>query len=197
MKNLSTLLVLVLVLTLSSCKNKKKREVEPQTSMETSKSMNSEKKTREKKIVVPMHSASNSAVMGEVTFTEKNGSVKMHGKFSGLIPNSTHAIHLHEKADCSASDGSSAGGHWNPTDEEHGKWGDNDGFHLGDIGNLKADKDGQASISFKTDKWCIECNDERKNIIGKSVIVHKDKDDFTSQPTGNAGARISCGEIKL
>lgn len=199
MKKLSVLSVLVVLLAFASCKNNKETDVDRQSpNLEATKSMeDSKKKTSEKKIVVAMHSSSNSKVKGEVIFTENNGTVKMHGEFSGLNPEGSHAIHLHEKADCSAADGSSAGGHWNPTDEKHGKWDAVDGFHLGDIGNLKVDKDGKSSITFETDEWCIDCNDDRKNIIGKGIIVHKDKDDFTSQPTGNAGDRISCGEITL
>lgn len=196
MKKLSALSVLVLLLAFTSCKNNKETEVEI-PNLEAIESMVSEKENTEKKIVVAMHSSSNSKVQGEVVFTENNGIVKMQGEFSGLNPEGIHAIHLHEKADCSATDGSSAGGHWNPTDEKHGEWDSTDGFHLGDIGNLKVDKDGKSSITFETDEWCIDCADDRKNIIGKGIIVHKDKDDFTSQPTGNAGDRISCGEINL
>lgn len=150
-----------------------------------------------KKIIVPIHASSNSELQGEVIFTEADGKVKMQGEFSGLIPNSIHAIHLHEKADCSAKDFSSAKGHWNPTDEVHGKWGDTDGFHLGDIGNLEVDNNGKATLTFETDKWCIDCTDDRKSILGKGIIVHQDNDDFVSQPTGNAGDRIGCGEITL
>ncbi len=196
MTKLSVVSVLVLLLAFTSCKNNKETEVEA-PNLESTESMVSEKENTEKRIVVTMHSSSNSKVQGEVIFTENNGTVKMQGEFSGLNPEGTHAIHLHEKADCSAADGSSAGGHWNPSDEKHGKWDAADGFHLGDIGNLKVDKDGKASITFETDEWCIDCADDRKNILGKGIIVHKDKDDFTSQPTGNAGSRISCGEIKL
>ncbi len=67
---------------------------------------------------------------------------------------------------------------------------------MGDIGNLMADKDGTARLTFKTDKWCLGCSDETKNILGKSLIIHADKDDFQSQPTGNAGGRVGCVEIK-
>ncbi|HLW15512.1 MAG TPA: superoxide dismutase family protein [Flavobacteriaceae bacterium] len=196
MKKLSIVSVLILLLAFTSCKNNKETDVET-SNLEATEMKASEIEKAEKKIVVAMHSSSNSNVQGEVVFTENNGFVKMQGEFSGLNPEGIHAIHLHEKADCSAADGSSAGGHWNPTDEKHGKWDAADGFHLGDIGNLKVDKNGNASITFETDEWCIDCADDRKNIIGKGIIVHKDKDDFTSQPTGNAGDRISCGEINL
>ena len=196
MKKIISLSAFALLLAFTGCKDNKETRQHTEEG-KSLKEVKSEKKTTEKSIVVEMKASNNSMVKGEVTFTEKDGKVKMQGMFSGLNPESIHAIHLHEKADCSANDGSSAGGHWNPTNEKHGKWDDMDGFHQGDIGNLKADKDGKSTITFETDSWCIGCDDETKNIVGKGIIVHKDKDDFTSQPTGNAGDRISCGEIRL
>ena len=141
-----------------------------------------------------MEAKSGSDVSGSVTFTQEEGSVAMVAQLSGLTPGE-HAIHLHEKADCSSDDGKSTGGHWNPTAEPHGKWGAAEGFHRGDIGNFIADEEGNATVEFSTDLWCIGCEDEVKNIRGKAVIVHQGVDDFTSQPSGAAGARISCTGI--
>jgi len=144
-----------------------------------------------KSITFMMQPKSASNVEGEVTFTQEDGTVEMTGTFSGLTEGE-HAIHLHETADCSSDDGTSTGGHWNPTNEPHGKWGDATGYHKGDIGNFTADADGNAIVNFATDQWCMDCEDENKNILGKAVIVHQGVDDFTSQPSGDAGARISC-----
>jgi len=141
-----------------------------------------------------MEPKSDSGVSGEVTFVSENDRVSMVGTFSGLTPGE-HAIHIHEKADCSAADGTSTGGHWNPTAEPHGKWGDEGGFHRGDIGNFTADANGDARVEFSTDLWCLGCDDENKNIVGKAVIVHQGLDDFTTQPTGAAGSRVSCTGI--
>jgi len=118
----------------------------------------------------------------------------MKATFSGLTPG-LHAIHLHELADCSSADGKSTGGHWNPTFEPHGAWGSETGYHKGDIGNFEADERGDAIITFETDQWCIGCDDETKNIIGKAVIVHQGQDDLVSQPSGAAGARVSCAGV--
>lgn len=148
-----------------------------------------------KEIRVIMESKSGTNSTGEVVFKENNdGVVTMKATFSNMTPG-THAIHLHEKADCSSEDGTSAGGHWNPTHEKHGKWGDAEGYHKGDIGNFEVDQDGNGKLTFETDEWCIGCDDNTKNIIGKSVIVHESPDDFVSQPTGDAGGRVSCGGI--
>ncbi|MGB2758345.1 MAG: superoxide dismutase family protein, partial [Maribacter stanieri] len=137
---------------------------------------------------------SDSKVKGEVTFTEDDDEVSMVAVLSGLTEGE-HAIHIHQTADCTAADGSSAGGHWNPTNEPHGKWGASEGYHKGDIGNFTADADGNAKVEFSTEEWCIGCDDENKNILGKGVIVHQGVDDFTSQPSGAAGARVSCAGI--
>ena len=88
-----------------------------------------------------------------------------------------------------------SGGHWNPTFEPHGAWGSETGYHKGDIGNFEADQKGEAVITFETDQWCIGCDDKTRNIIGKAVIVHQGKDDLVSQPSGAAGARVSCAGV--
>ena len=152
----------------------------------------SEKKT----IVVAAEPKSDTNVSGTITFSEMDEIVVMKATFTGLTPG-LHAIHLHELADCSSTDGKSTGGHWNPTFEPHGAWGSQTGFHRGDIGNFEADSKGDATITFETDQWCISCDDQTKNIIGKAVIVHQGQDDLVSQPSGAAGARVSCAGLIL
>lgn len=174
----------------TSCKESKKttetkKEIEkemPEVAMEV------------KTISMALEPKSDSNVAGEVVFSQKDGQVFMTATMSGLTPGE-HAIHLHETADCSAADGSSAKGHWNPTFKPHGKWGAEEGYHKGDIGNFMADENGNATVEFNTDQWCIDCEDETMNILGKGVIVHQGVDDFTSQPSGNAGARVSCAGV--
>lgn len=141
-----------------------------------------------------MEPKSDSNVKGTVIFTEADGKVSMMAMLSGLSAGE-HAIHIHDKADCSSADGKSTGGHWNPTNTPHGKWGAEEGYHKGDIGNFTADAEGLATVEFSTDEWCIGCDDETKNILGKGVIVHQGVDDFTSQPSGAAGKRVSCTGI--
>ncbi len=145
------------------------------------------------KLNLNFESKSNSTVSGTATFIEKNGTVTFQAKLSGLKPG-VHAIHIHEKSDCSAADASSAGGHWNPTFKKHGKWAEGE-YHKGDIGNFTADENGNGTITLITDEWCIGCSDPTKDILGKGLIVHKDADDFVTQPTGNSGARVACSAI--
>jgi len=135
-------------------------------------------------------------VSGKATFTsENNGPVKLDIQLD--IPAKAGkevAVHLHEHGDCSDA-GKGAHGHWNPTNEEHGKWGSAH-FHRGDIGNIKLDAQGKGTFEMTTDLWQIGGDDSTKNIIGRAVIVHGGTDDFVTQPTGNAGDRIGCAVIK-
>lgn len=146
-----------------------------------------------KKLTILFEPKSDSHVSGTATFIEKNGNVTFVAKLAGLQPG-VHAIHIHEKSDCSAADGSSAGGHWNPTFKKHGKWGVGE-YHKGDIGNFTADANGNGTISLTTDEWSIGSGDPTKDILGKGLIVHQGADDFVSQPSGNAGARVACSAI--
>ena len=150
----------------------------------------------EKIATAKLQSKSGSQVKGEIKFLQnRNGKVKMLGKIQGL-PSASHAIHIHEKGDCSSEDGKSAGGHWNPTSKQHGKWGHNN-FHSGDIGNLRTNSKGEATIKHTSKIWQLGKEDDTTNIIGKAIIIHAGVDDFTSQPTGAAGKRIACGVISL
>ena len=146
-----------------------------------------------KRLDLTFEPKSNSTVSGTATFVEKAGTVTFTATLAGLKPG-PHAIHIHEKSDCSAADGSSAGGHWNPTFKNHGKWGVGQ-YHKGDIGNFTADASGNGTISLTTSEWCIGCGDSSKDILGKGLIVHQGTDDFTTQPSGNAGARVACSAI--
>ncbi|WP_114491101.1 superoxide dismutase family protein [Candidatus Ulvibacter alkanivorans] len=199
MKKLGILATAIAMLSIVSCKDDKKAE-DAATDGDTMETMEGDMNEKDsdmaeaKSVAFSLASKSGSSATGKVEFIEEGGIVRMNAKVMGLQPG-MHAIHIHESADCSAADGTSAGGHWNPTFEDHGKWGDSEGYHKGDIGNFEADADGVGTISMQTDEWCIGCDDENKNILGKSIIVHQGADDFTSQPSGAAGARVSCGGI--
>lgn len=145
-------------------------------------------------IMVKLEPKSGSNLSGSATFTQANGEVTLKATINGLAEGE-HAIHIHETGDCSSEDGTSAGGHWNPTNERHGKWGDSEGYHKGDIGNFTVDANGVGIVEFSTDEWCIGCGDPQKDIDGKALIIHEGVDDFTSQPAGNAGTRVGCGVI--
>lgn len=193
MRNISIWVIALMVSLSYNCKDQKKETKETTGEMEQTMSEMNEEVSNES-LQFSMEPKSGSTVKGVVNFTEENGSVKMIAELSGLSEGE-HAIHLHEKADCSSDDGKSTGGHWNPTNEPHGKWGDSEGYHRGDIGNFPANADGNATVEFETNQWCIDCDDPTKNIVGKAVIVHNGVDDYTSQPSGDAGTRVSCTGI--
>lgn len=134
------------------------------------------------------------SVSGTVRFSEDNGKVKM--TLDITVPkkaNQSVAVHIHEHGSCGDM-GKEAHGHWNPTKVNHGKWGAAS-FHLGDIGNVDLDGEGKGTMELETDLWSISSSDTAKNILNKAIIVHGGKDDFKTQPTGNAGSRIGCGVI--
>jgi len=107
---------------------------------------------------------------GTVFFEQKGDVVIVSGTVTGLKPNSEHGFHVHEKGDCSSGDGMSAGGHFNPAGKGHG-------HHGG------------------TETKGITIGSGATDIIGKGLIVHRDPDDYKSQPAGNAGPRLACAVI--
>lgn len=150
-------------------------------------------KCRQRKAVAIIESRSDSHLTGKATFLDVNGNLTLKLKIKGAEPG-THAVHLHEKGDCAAPDGSSAGGHWNPTHEDHGQWA-TPPFHHGDIGNVEVGADGRGSLTLTTDLWTIG-GPTKTDVVGKGIIVHAKADDFTTQPTGNAGGRVGCGVVR-
>ena len=153
----------------------------------------SQAETAPAEAVANLEAKSGSSVEGEARFVAADGSVTLTLNVRNAPPGE-HAFHVHAIGDCSAEDGTSAGGHWNPTDEDHGKW-DQNPFHLGDVGNLMVGEDGNGTIQLSTTWWEIGTG-EANDVVGKSVIVHAGADDFTTQPTGAAGGRIACGVIE-
>lgn len=196
MKTLNLAVLALVSVVLVNCKDGKKedKDVDKTLTTDMTSETEMEEEVEEKILEITLEPKSETDVKGIVQFTEVEGIVSMEAKITGLSEGE-HAIHLHEKADCSSADGTSTGGHWNPTSEPHGKWGAESGYHKGDIGNFNANAQGEGTITFATNEWCIGCDDEKKNILGKAVIVHQGTDDFTSQPSGAAGTRISCAAV--
>lgn len=129
-------------------------------------------------------------VWGWVTFTKDGDKVKVVGDIEGLTPGK-HGFHVHEFGDCSAKDGASAGGHFNPKGSPHAAHESNP-RHVGDLGNIEAGADGKVHIDL-TDS--LMKFDGDSSIIGRGVIVHSAPDDLKTQPTGNAGGRQACAAI--
>ncbi len=129
---------------------------------------------------------------GEVRFVQSGDTVQVSGEVRGLKPNGEHGFHVHEKGDCSSGDGMSTGGHYNPGGRRHGAHGRGE-HHTGDLPSLKADGYGVARFSFASTS--IAVGSGANDIVGRGLIVHRDPDDYTTQPTGNAGPRLACAVI--
>jgi len=133
----------------------------------------------------------NEDVHGYVTFQPTAGGVDVLAHVEGLEPGQRHGFHIHEYGDCSAADGTSAGGHFNPHGSRHGAPHEGE-RHSGDLGNLSADHTGMAHLEEVYTHFEMSGPD---SILGRAVIVHAAADDLESQPTGDAGARVACGVI--
>lgn len=135
-------------------------------------------------------------VKGTILFSQKkNQPTLIVGQITGLDPG-FHGFHIHEFGDLSKGC-ESAGGHYNPDAVDHG---DINKGHVGDLGNIEADNNGVAEISIIAQR--VDLIGER-SIIGRSIVVHSDKDDLgkgdnqESLKTGNAGDRLACGVITI
>jgi Cu-Zn family superoxide dismutase len=142
---------------------------------------------------VVLASTSDSNVHGRLSLASTDQGVHVTGRISGLQPDSTHGFHIHENGDCSAPDASSAGGHFNPTQQPHGD-ADKGPHHAGDIPNQQSDASGVATVDALVHDIQLGTGSDT-DALGRAVIVHADPDDYMSQPAGNAGARIACGVI--
>ncbi|CAN5626240.1 superoxide dismutase family protein [soil metagenome] len=150
---------------------------------------------------LPGHSAAatlaateGSTASGVLQFMAVDGGVHVTGQVRGLAPDRRHGFHVHETGDCSAPDASSAGGHFNPHDAAHGRVGAPP-HHVGDSDNLAADAQGGAQVDNHLAGATLG-DGGPTDIVGKAVIVHADADDYTTQPTGDAGDRLACGIIE-
>lgn len=192
--SLNAVLFAVAAVGLSACSSTPSTDSAPSASTATTTTGTAAVSTA-KAAVVNLASASGSLVSGRLSVVPMNDGVHLTGEVGGLSPGSTHAIHIHEKGDCSAADASSAGGHFNPAGAPHGKVGSG-AHHGGDMDNIVANAEGVAKVDVHASGVTLggaAVND----VAGKAVIVHAAADDYRTQPTGNAGGRVACGVITV
>lgn len=142
------------------------------------------------KAVAVLHPTEGNEARGTVIFTRGQNGISIVADVEGLGPGQ-HGFHIHEFGDCTAPDGTSAGGHFNPEGNPHGAPSDTE-RHVGDLGNLSADDAGMGHYE-RTDSHITFQGPH--SIIGRGIIVHAGEDDLTTQPTGDAGPRVACGVI--
>jgi Cu-Zn family superoxide dismutase len=134
-----------------------------------------------------------STVWGSVSFVETGAGVLVRADVRGLPAGREFGFHVHEKGDCSAPDFMSAGGHFNPGAKPHAHHGKPE-RHAGDLRNLRADMEGNATYAFETKLLAVRPGPN--SVVGRAVVIHRDPDDYASQPAGNSGPRIACGLIR-
>lgn len=143
-----------------------------------------------KAICVLRPTAGNESVRGTIRFTAAAGGVLVEARVEGLAPGA-HGFHVHEWGDLDCTDGMCTGGHFNPTNEPHGAP-EAAARHAGDLGNLEAGPDGVAIYKRLDARLRL---DGPNSVVGRGIVVHAQPDDFATQPTGNAGARLATGVI--
>lgn len=129
-------------------------------------------------------------ISGNLAYPEIEGNVSFYEVYGGTVvvtsiknlpgENGFHGFHIHDGNSCMPM---SEGGHYNPTGQQHPQ-------HVGDMPPLLAN-DGMAFSAFYTNRFNPE------DVVGKVVVIHANPDDFISQPSGNSGSIVACGEIKM
>jgi superoxide dismutase, Cu-Zn family len=143
--------------------------------------------------VVQVAPTQGNTVTGSLALTGTPQGVRITGSIQGLKPDAEFGFHIHEKGDCTAPDGSSAGGHFNPTQAQHGNP-TGSSHHAGDMLNIKSNSEGVAQVDVTAAGTTLH-GDPNTDVMGKAIVVHESPDDYTTQPSGNSGKRVACGVI--
>lgn len=150
-------------------------------------------KPRATAALMPTGAISPNPSIGTVAFTALEHGVRVAGEVRGLPPGTEHGFHIHEKGDC-GDNGNASGGHFNPAGGTHGKFGV-PGSHAGELPSLLADASGVARFSVEVHAISL-AEGAANNVVGRALVVHRDRDDYTTQPAGNSGPRIACAVIR-
>lgn len=144
---------------------------------------------------VQLSSTKDSTANGGLKISASGTGVKISGMVQGLQPDSEFGFHFHEKGDCSAPDATSAGAHFNPTNQQHGNP-QAQPHHAGDMPNVKSDAQGVAEVSIDNPDVSLQSG-EPNDILGKALVLHARPDDYKTQPSGDSGDRIACGVVAI
>ena len=130
---------------------------------------------------------------GRVSFSQYGKFVLVRVDLTGLEPNREYGLHVHEHGDCLGATAAGIGGHFNPDGKPHGRPGQ-DPSHAGDLPNLRSD--GEGNVMYIHQTAAITVAPGPRSVIGRSVVVSRDPDDYRTQPDGNSGPPIACGFIR-
>lgn len=136
----------------------------------------------------------NGRAVGSAQIEERRGAVRVDVIARGMAPG-TYGMHVHMVGRCDAPDFTTAGAHWNPTGQQHGR--DNPaGAHSGDLPNLSVGANGQGSVGFTiADASLTGGARPMADADGASLMIHAQADDYRTDPSGNSGARIACAVV--
>ena len=127
--------------------------------------------------------------VGQVQLQDTPNGLIVRAELTGL-PEGAHGFHIHAVGACEPPF-ESAGGHFNPEERQHGME-NAQGKHAGDLPNLTVPASGEATVEhFAVGLSLDDLSDED----GSAVVVHANADDYTTDPSGNAGDRIACGVV--
>lgn len=133
-------------------------------------------------------------VIGKALLSETPFGVLITVELKNLPKESEMAFHIHEKGICEPPEFKSAGGHFNPENKKHGFM-NQEGYHAGDMPNFFTDKEGNAKFTVLNPKITLK-EGKKNSVLGLAIMIHARKDDYSTDPAGNAGPRIACGVIK-
>ena len=194
MKATNVGLAVVVALMLAACSREQPegapREPEPTTAAPAEKATPAEAAQEAVAQVAPTQG---NTVTGSLALSSSPQGVHITGTIQGLKPDAEFGFHIHEKGDCSAPDGSSAGGHFNPTQAQHGNP-TSAAHHAGDMVNIRSNGEGVAQVDTTAAGTTLH-GDPTTDVVGKAIIVHEGPDDYATQPSGNSGKRVACGVI--
>ena len=134
--------------------------------------------------------------VGTATILSKGSGVEVKLDLKNLPPG-VHAAHFHQKPQCDPPDFKSAGGHFNPTNRQHG-FDNPQGHHAGDMMNFTVKANGTAKATVKDSDVVLGSGSESNSLLangGTSIMIHAGPDDYKTDPAGNSGDRIACGAI--
>ena len=121
-------------------------------------------------------------IQGVVRFLQKRDGVLVTAQITGLPESGFFGFHIHEGRNCGGPDFGDTGSHFNPQNAAHPD-------HAGDLPPLLS-AGGKAYLSVLTNRFSLA------QVMGRTVVIHSDTDDFTTQPAGNSGEKVACGVIR-
>lgn len=132
--------------------------------------------------------------VGTVLLTDTPHGVLMHVTLTG-VPEGAHAFHVHAAGKCEAPGFTTAGGHFNPANKQHGA--ENAmGMHAGDMPNVTVPAGGKLTFDVLNPDVALKAGaNSLFDADGSALMLHATADDYKGDPAGNAGARIACGVI--